>query len=163
MDLNERFQNWLSREVGFTRSTMSRQDYTKMMRLFAKAGLKRTNFALSINDFDSPVEYAVAHAEKMRNWHKKRKLDDDQAEEARLLREANRPKTTRTCKKMKAERDASVLKDFTDGVSKNTLMDRFGISFRTVQAIACECTPEEERPALYALRRANISNAKEYG
>ena len=46
--LMEMYEKWLSKEDGFTRATMRRNEYSKMMKAFSEAGLKRTNFRISI-------------------------------------------------------------------------------------------------------------------
>ena len=43
---NEDYKKWIKKQHGFTRATMSKHDYTRMLKKFSARGLKRTNFAL---------------------------------------------------------------------------------------------------------------------
>jgi hypothetical protein len=69
--LMERYREWLNKKPGFTRSTMTRKEYSKMMKLFSENNLHRTNFAISVKDFDSEEAYRKAKAARMRQWRKK--------------------------------------------------------------------------------------------
>ena len=61
------YENWLNRTPGFTRSTMSRKEYTKMMKMFSEHGLKRNNFKLSTKNHDEN-SYRLAKANYMQRW-----------------------------------------------------------------------------------------------
>ena len=66
----ERYEKWLSKEDGYTRKTMSRKEYSKMMKAFSEAGLKRTNYACSVKNYESEKDYRKARAQWMRQWRK---------------------------------------------------------------------------------------------
>ena len=68
MDMHEK---WLNKTVGFTRATMTRQAYSKMMKMFSEAGLKRTNFTLSIKQHSDESSYRKSKAQWMREWRNK--------------------------------------------------------------------------------------------
>ena len=68
--LMEKYNNWLNKKEGFTRSTMTRKAYSKQQKAFSDAGLKRTNFRCSIKDYDSERDYRMARAEISRQWRK---------------------------------------------------------------------------------------------
>ena len=68
--LLDTYEKWLNKTVGFTRATMTRQDYSKMMKLFSEAGLKRTNFTLSIKQHSDELSYRRSKADWMRDWRK---------------------------------------------------------------------------------------------
>lgn len=67
----QRYEKWLSKEDGYTRKTMSRKEYSKMMKAFSEAGLKRTNFACSVKNYESEKAYRKARAQWMRQWRKR--------------------------------------------------------------------------------------------
>ena len=70
--LMEMYEKWLSKEDGFTRATVRRNEYSKMMKAFSEAGLKRTNFRISIKQYDSGSSYQKAKAQWMKVWRKAR-------------------------------------------------------------------------------------------
>ena len=67
----ECYEKWLNKQEGFTRKTMSRKQYSKMMKAFSEAGLKRTNFACSIKNHESEKSYREARAQWMRQWRER--------------------------------------------------------------------------------------------
>ena len=66
--LMEKYGNWLNRQAGFTRKTMSRNEYGKMMKAFSEAGLKRTNHTISIKHHEDEASYRKAKAQWMKQW-----------------------------------------------------------------------------------------------
>ena len=66
--LMENYGNWLNRQAGFTRKTMSRNEYGKMMKAFSEAGLKRTNHTISIKHHEDEASYRKAKAQWMKQW-----------------------------------------------------------------------------------------------
>ena len=66
--LMENYGNWLHRQSGFTRKTMSRNEYGKMMKAFSEAGLKRTNHTISIKHHEDEASYRKAKAQWMKQW-----------------------------------------------------------------------------------------------
>jgi hypothetical protein len=70
-EMMERYNKWLNQKPGFTRSTMTRKEYSKMMKLFSENNLRRNNFAISVKDYESEKAYRNAKAQWMRQWRKK--------------------------------------------------------------------------------------------
>ena len=60
--------NWLNKKEGFTRSTMTRKEYSKQQKAFSEAGLKRSNFRCSIKHYESERDYRMARAQISREW-----------------------------------------------------------------------------------------------
>ena len=67
-EIMQLYKKWLDREQGFSRQTMTRKEYAKMMKVFSEAGLKRTNFAVSVKKCGSEKAYRAAKAARMRAW-----------------------------------------------------------------------------------------------
>jgi hypothetical protein len=69
--LMHNYNKWLDKEHGYTRSTMTRNEYSKQQKSFSEAGLKRTNFRCSIKQYTSEKEYMKAKAIQAKQWRKK--------------------------------------------------------------------------------------------
>ena len=68
----EKYKKWINRIPGYTRATMSRKEYSKMMKLFSENGLRRNNFAISIQHYNSEKDYRRAKADWMKAWRRRR-------------------------------------------------------------------------------------------
>ena len=66
--LMEKYNSWLNKKEGFTRSTMTRKEYSKQQKAFSEAGLKRNNFRCSIKHYASERYYQMARAQISREW-----------------------------------------------------------------------------------------------
>ena len=69
-DIMDHYKKWIKKQHGFTRATMSKHDYTRMLKKFSARGLKRTNFTLSIKKFANKESYEKARCEVMKQWRR---------------------------------------------------------------------------------------------
>ncbi len=68
----EQYQHWLNRENGYTRASMTRSAYNKMMKQFSEYGLKRNNFGVSVKQYQDRASYEKARCSWMRDWRLQR-------------------------------------------------------------------------------------------
>ena len=66
----EHYRRWLNKEHGYTRKTMTRRVYTRMLKRFSERGLKRTNFRLSVKDYRDRKAYEKARCEVLKDWRR---------------------------------------------------------------------------------------------
>jgi hypothetical protein len=68
-NINFVYENWHTKQTGFTRSTMDAKLYTQMMARLNKAGKRRSNYAVTTKN--GPEEYRKMKAVFMKNWRQK--------------------------------------------------------------------------------------------